>query len=81
MCTSYSDQCKAYKHWQLDNSDYSEIYHVASKYISHKTMHGFLLKRWLISGLGKEVNKIILGIVKEQKAKALQSPMGTGQKV
>jgi len=44
-------------------------------------MHGFLLKRWLISGLGKEVNKIILGIVKKQKAKALQSPMGTGQKV
>ena len=43
-------------------------------------MHGFL-KRWLISGLGKEIHKMFLGIVKDQKAKALQSPKGTGQKV
>ena len=80
MYTSYSDHCKAYKQWQLDNSDYSEVSHVASKYISHQTMHGFL-KRWLISGLGKEMCKIILGIVKDRKAKGHQRPMGTGQKV
>ena len=43
-------------------------------------MHGFL-KRWLISGLGKEMHKVILGIVKDQKAKGLQRPMGNGQKV
>ena len=81
MCTSYSDQCKAYKQWQLDNSDYSEVSHVASKYISHQTMHGFLKRWWLISGLGKEMHKIILGIMKDHKAKAFQSPMETGQKV
>ena len=42
-------------------------------------MHGFL-KRWLISGLGKEMHKIISGIVKDQKVKTLQSPMRSGQK-
>ena len=78
MCPSFSDQCKTYKQWQLDNSDYSEVSHVASKYISHQTMHGFL-KRWLISGLGKEMHKVILGIVKDQKAKGFQRPMGNGQ--
>ena len=47
---------------------------------SHQMIHGFL-KRRLISGLGKEMHKIILGIVKDQKVKALRSPMETGQKV
>ena len=40
-----------------------------------------ILKRRLISGLGKEMLKIMLGIVKDQKAEGLQRPMGTGQKV
>ena len=80
MCTSYSDQCKAYKKWQLNNIDYSEVYHVASKYIFHQTIHGFL-KRRLISGLGKEIHKIILRIMMDQKAEGLQRPVGTGQKV
>ena len=37
--------------------------------------------RWLISGLGKEMLKIILGVMKDQKAEGLQRQMGTGQKV
>ena len=43
-------------------------------------MLGFLM-RWLITGLSKEMDKIILGNMKDQKAKGLQRPMGTGQKV
>ena len=43
--------------------------------------HQMILKRWLISGLGKEMHKRILGIVKGQKTEELQRPMGTGQKV
>ena len=31
--------------------------------------------------IGKEMHKVILGIVKEQKAKGLQRPMWNGQKV
>ena len=77
MCTSSSDHCKAERQWQLDYSEYSEVLHVASKYISHQT----ILKRWLISELVKEMHKIILGIMKDHKAKAFQSPMETGQKV
>ena len=42
--------------------------------------HQMILKRWLISGLGKEMHKIILGIVKNQKAEGLQKIMGTGEK-
>ena len=34
-----------------------------------------------MSGLGKEMLKIILGILKDQKAEGPQRPMGTGQKV
>ena len=34
-----------------------------------------------MSGLGKEMQKIILGIIKGQKTEELQRPMGTGQKV
>jgi len=43
-------------------------------------MHGFL-KRWLISGLGKEMHRIILGILKDKKAEGHQRPRGPGQKV
>ena len=34
-------------------------------------MHGFL-KRWLILGLDKETHRIILGILKDQKAEGLK---------
>ena len=38
--------------------------------------HQMILKRWLISGLGKEMHKIILGIVKNQTAEGLQNQRG-----
>ena len=40
-----------------------------------------ILKRWLISGLGKEMHKMILGILKDQEAEGLQRPIETGEKV
>ena len=46
---------------------------------SHQMIHGFL-KRRLISGLGKEMLKIILGIMKDQKAEGLQKLTGTLEK-
>ena len=39
-----------------------------------------ILKRWLVSGLGKEMHKMILGILKDQKAQGLQRPIGSGEK-
>ena len=61
------------------NGDHPETYHIASKYISHQTIHGFL-KRWLISGLVKKCS-IILGTFKDQKVEGLQRPVRTGHKV
>ena len=42
-------------------------------------MHGFL-KRWLISGLSKEMHKIILGIMKDQKAEHFEAQWGLDRK-
>ena len=42
-------------------------------------MHGFL-KRWLISGLGIEMHKVILGIVKDQKLRDFKDQWGMDRK-